>query len=236
MKETRESKNTKCRFFYLAQEHLLIITIPTRKHEKAHSHIYDDIAHSIRQMGLRKSWSMVHSTTLSSNHDGSSREGDSAGGPLPDRMADDAWPTLVVEAGASQSLPDLRNTIRWWFSASDHAVKIVLLVKIYTHLRQIVIEKWTEGSPVTNSSRATRSAMTISPINRQIITIDMLPIAAAAPSNDPIRANPESYTVTRGDLHLEFELLFLRQPNAGEGDIVITTAMFQDLGALLWYH
>lgn len=33
--------------------------------------------------------------------------------------------------------------------------------------------------------------------------------------------NPVSYNITSGDLRLEFHLLFLRQPNAGESDIII---------------
>lgn len=151
-------------------------------------------------------------------------------------MEDDAWPTLVIEAGVSQSLPDLRSTIRWWFAASEHAVKIVLLVKIYAHLRQIIIEKWTEGNDAQHPSARTRSAVAIFPINRQMITIDMSPGAAAAPSNDAIRADPQSYIVTGGDLRLDFELLFLRKPIAGESDVIITTLMLQKLGASIWYH
>ncbi|KAK0703538.1 hypothetical protein B0T26DRAFT_731810 [Lasiosphaeria miniovina] len=40
-----------------------------------------------------------------------------------------AWPTLVIEAGFSQSLGELHIAMRRWFSMSNHEVKIVLLAK-----------------------------------------------------------------------------------------------------------
>lgn len=40
------------------------------------------------------------------------------------------WPTLVIETGYSQSIIALRQQMRWWFTASQHRVKIVLLIKL----------------------------------------------------------------------------------------------------------
>ena len=44
----------------------------------------------------------------------------------------------------SQSLALLRDDVRWWFSASDHGVKIVLLIKFGQGQDQLVLEKWEE--------------------------------------------------------------------------------------------
>lgn len=204
-------------------------------HETTHGGLYGDIEYAIRQMGLRQHWRPTHASTLSSNRDGSSREGDSGGGPLPERTSADSWPTLVVEVGVSQTLRDLQTTIRWWFYASNHEVKIVLLVKIYRQQQQIVLEKWTEGVSSTprQGATTTRSAATIAPLRRQEITIDMLPAASAATPGDPIRADPASY-VASDALRLEFELLFLRRPNTGEHDVVLTEEMFRVLAAQIW--
>jgi len=61
-------------------------------------------------------------------------KGHSCGGPNLGREGKDAWPTLVIEAGSSESLGALRDDMRWWFSVSDHQVNIVLLVKFdYFH-------------------------------------------------------------------------------------------------------
>ncbi|KAK3190866.1 hypothetical protein K4F52_003183 [Lecanicillium sp. MT-2017a] len=163
-------------------------------------------------------------------------EGDSSGGPIPERMAGDAWPTLVIQSGVSQSLRDLQESIRWWFSASDHEVKIVLLIKIDRQQQKVTIENWTEGVdvPRPDATAVTRSATTLSPICRQEITIEISPAAAAAEPGAPIRDDAASYTVTGGDLRLEFELLFLRQSDA-ERDVIITADTLRDMGRILWY-
>lgn len=67
-----------------------------------------------------------------------SGEGDSTGGPEPERYNKGAWPILIIEAGDSESLGELYNDMRWWFSASDHQVKIVLLAK-FDHTRPVII-------------------------------------------------------------------------------------------------
>lgn len=237
LRRERRRRQRKWRFFYLAQDRLLTITIHTAKHVQSHSFLYSEISHAIRQLGLWDSWSPIHATTLSSNRrDGSSREGDSSGGPIPERMAGDAWPTLVIQSGVSQSLRDLQKSIRWWFSASDHDVKIVLLIKIDCQQQKVIIEKWTEGVnvPRPDATAVTRSATTLSPICRQEITIDISPAAAAAEPGASIRADAASYTVTGGDLRLEFELLFLRQSDA-ERDVIITADTLRDMGRILWY-
>lgn len=70
-------------------------------------------------------------------------EGDSAGGPRAER-GDAVWPTLVIEDGDPETLNDLRNDLEWWFDASNHQVKIVLLAKFDHNRNQIILEKWVE--------------------------------------------------------------------------------------------
>ncbi|KAK4148562.1 hypothetical protein C8A00DRAFT_19625 [Chaetomidium leptoderma] len=41
---------------------------------------------------------------------------------------------------------ELRNDMRWWFSASDHQVQIVLLAKFEHTSRAIILEKWEEAT------------------------------------------------------------------------------------------
>jgi hypothetical protein len=188
-------------------------------------------------MGLKRSWVPMHGTTFPTNaNNRSSKEGDASGGPTPDRQAEDAWPTLVIESGVTQSMLGLRAAIRWWFSASDHAVKIVLLIKVNRHLQKITIEKWTEGPPNPRpGATSTRAALAITPLLRQTIGIEMTPLARDAPPDDAIRADLNSYIVTRGDLRLEFELLFLRPPRQGEGDVVISVEDLREFARLMWY-
>ena len=146
---------------------------------------------------------------------GDGGEGDSSGGPIPDRQEHEKWPTLVIEAGDSESLPQLRADMKWWFSTSNHDVKIVILAKFNPGQRSILLEKWEEEERAPQQGAATtRWAAAIEPVLQQAITITYDNIG------DP--RNTASYTVNGGALVLEFRLLFLRDPGPGEGDIVVS--------------
>ncbi|CAH0044151.1 unnamed protein product [Clonostachys solani] len=224
----RESKHRKYRFkrFYPEQS-LLIITIPTEHHEYMHRELDFEIRWIIREMGLN--WLGGGGATYKQRHGGtSSGEGDSTGRPFEPEDRD--WPTLVIEAGYSQSLEALRREMKWWFSESNHQVKIVLLVKMHLpSRREITIEKWRERLSGRHSGTMTLRAIGgdsgLRPYLHQTINI------ARAPDANPTL--PESYRVTRGALRLEFADLFDRPPREGEGDIIISVEGLRRIAAII---
>ncbi|CAG9939192.1 unnamed protein product [Clonostachys rosea f. rosea IK726] len=224
----RESQGRKFRFkrFY-PQQSLLIITIPTEYHEYMHRRLDHLITRQIDDMGL--DWYQGGGATYKKRHGGiSSGEGDSTGRPVGPENRD--WPTLVIEAGYSQSLEALRREMQWWFSESNHQVKIVLLVKMYLpSRREIIIEKWRERLAGRHSGTMTLRAIGgdsgLRPYLDQTINI------ARAPDANPVL--PESYRVTRGALRLEFADLFDRQPREGEGDVIIQVQDLRRIAAIL---
>ncbi|KAK0731526.1 hypothetical protein B0H67DRAFT_76887 [Lasiosphaeris hirsuta] len=115
--------------------------------------------------------------------------------------------------------------MRWWISESDHQVQIVLLAKLDRPGRRVILEKWVETTPPPRPGPITRAARIASipqPDCVQEITIDWTDGTAAE--------IPASNIVTRGDLRLEFHLLFLRPPEAPrEHDILITIQRLQIL-------
>ncbi|PTB65720.1 hypothetical protein BBK36DRAFT_1094561, partial [Trichoderma citrinoviride] len=60
----------------------------------------------------------------------------------------------------------LQDDMRWWFSASDHQVKIVLLAKFDHRLQQILIERWEEEAATRPGATTTSQ-----PVLQQSITI-----------------------------------------------------------------
>ncbi|KAJ4199734.1 hypothetical protein NW767_008150 [Fusarium falciforme] len=208
---------------YYSELQLLIVTIPTEAHELLHSQLYVYIHSAAIQMGLGPEWvSLGTKTCRAHGHpNGDGGEGDSSGGPR-NRPVGSRWPTLVIEAGYSQSLANLRADMRWWFSASNHQVKIVLLVKYDSGAGHVVIEKWQEVSSTSRQgATTTRAAASLTPTRNQVITVDRGP-------------NSTSHTVLRGPLRLEFELLFLRAPGQGEGDVVVSANEIQDAIGPIW--
>lgn len=122
--------------------------------------------------------------------------------------------------------------MRWWFSASDHQVKIVLLAKLEETRGKIILEKWVEVSaPPRSGATTTRAAAQLQPSCSQVIDITRAPGISNTHRN---YLNPTSYIVTRGALRLEFSHLFLRQPGLGEGDVIISIPQLQTYAVRVW--
>lgn len=196
-----------------------MITIPTDIHEILHTRLYEEYLGQLPASGVpRQAWLSKAATYFHSNYPrgGGGGEGDSSGGPISQRVRSQDWPTLVIVAGVSQSLSQLRADMRWWFAASNHDVKIVLLTKFNRQQSKIVIEKWGEQATTRTGAVTTRRAATLEPILLQTIEITR-----------NTTTNPVSYNVTGGGLVLEFDFLFLRSPGPLEGDVVIGVQFLQ---------
>ncbi|KAH6850319.1 hypothetical protein B0I37DRAFT_111516 [Chaetomium sp. MPI-CAGE-AT-0009] len=206
---------------------ILVVTIPTPLHERLHLQLYQDFIGQLALMGLLPQWEPFGHATypVQHNHPGGDRgEGDSTGGPEEGRGEFGSWPTLVIDAGASESLGSLQNDMRWWFHASNHDVKIVILAKFDHPGRAIILEKWEEEPRgIRPGATTTRYAATLEPIRRQHITI-----------TQDTTTNPTSYNVTSGALTLGFRLLFLRDPRPGEGDFIFSVQSLQAYAAAVW--
>ncbi|KAK3358636.1 hypothetical protein B0T24DRAFT_540311 [Lasiosphaeria ovina] len=206
----RNGQKKRCRKFrfrrYNANSRILIITIPTDIHEVLHLGLYTPYLRSTTE----ESWKNIGSARFRADQGhpgGDGAEGDSTGGPWPERAGAGNWPTLVIESGYSETLPELYKDMQWWFRTSNHEVKIVILAKFDDQQHHILLEKWEEeiSSPQGAITRMKRQSITIT---RDETT------------------NPVSYNVTRGALVLGFRLLFLRDPGPQEGDFVLS---IQDL-------
>lgn len=218
-------RNIRLRRYY-ADARILIISIPTRVHELLHLGLYQRFTRKLSS--VTEDWLPMGTTTLRARgapggHGGGGGEGDSTGGPEATRGKSDSWPTLVIEAGYSESLVQLRRDMEWWFTESNHDVKIVVLVKLDRAHNMIVLEKWQEEQlPAQPGIPITRSAPLV-PVLRQNIEI-----------HRDITANPPAYNVTRGALVLGFRDLFLRNPRRGEGNFVFSVQELGEYARVAW--
>src|SRR5271170_6755380 len=172
---------------------ILILKVPTAKHERSHGNFGKKLIARVARMGLEDEFDYVGATTFKTSR--VSKEGDSAFKPLSKRPRDADWPTIVLESGWSESLTRLRRDAHIWLEKSRGDVKIVLLLSIGRTARTMIIEEW-ENRPVPANRPATRSNTTQIPTKIQAITID-------STSNPP--------TVDEAPLTLEFQKIFLRQ-------------------------
>ena len=215
----------------------MIITIPTAKHEGLHIGLDNGLYLDAVSIGLRREFFGIGSTTfMDKDANGniiSEGEGDSCRKPISMRTKELDYPTLVIEAGWSQTLKELREKARWWFDKSKGDVKIVLLVKSSPGSNHIRIEKWKLALAASRQgATTTRAATTITP---QCVHVVEIARAAGINNGHPNQFDPASYVVTGGPLQLEFIDIFLRQPiPPGERDFILNNTILQEYAADLW--
>ncbi|KAK4235226.1 hypothetical protein C8A03DRAFT_36929 [Achaetomium macrosporum] len=221
----RERCRRKFRFCrYYPDHQLLILVLPTYLHEALHLNFdYDAFHHQLFQLGLRRDWfstgwATYPDYTLEASGRQSYGEGDSTG-RSSSRLGPNGWPCLVIEGGHSQSLDQLHADLGWWFSASNHEVKIVVLLKFDRRQDLIIVEEVPDRPGAMTRSRAAQ----LRPVCRQSITI----------SRDGT-TDPVSYHVTGAPLVYDFRLLFLRDPGPGQGDITVGVKDLQMWASKVW--
>lgn len=196
---------------------LIVKLMPLARHEATHRSFGDLMKIQSYAMGFSPfEFLDVGGTTYHGHF--VKKEADTAFKPVPPRPNAADWPTIVLEAGVSQSLRQLKNGAKWWLSNSGGQVQIVLIFSVKKESRTIHIEKW-ETRPATG--RATRSNRPPAQVPTQIqqITID--------PNN-----------VTGAPLILHFHLIFLRAINQNavppEHDLTFTAQDLRNWADGLW--
>jgi hypothetical protein len=190
---------------------ILILKVPTAKHEATHRNFCGELVIGAAGMGLKRELIDLGATTFKTPR--VSKEGDSTFKPRSIRPRKADWPTIVLESGWSESLTKLRQDAHIWLKNSRGDIKIVLLFLIGRTARTMIIEKWENrpvpaNPPVPSNRPATRS----------------MTRAAATPPNQPPQAptqtptqiqviaiDSDSNTVNGAPLTLEFRKIFLRQ-------------------------
>ena len=125
------------------------------------------------------------------------------------RVAKD-WPTLVFEAGISESLRRLRMDAAWWLMNSKGDVNIVIVISLHRAQATIQIEKWELG-PVRIRTRSEQPV----PTKTQEIII----------STDHFDGAP---------LVLEFQKIFLRPAILPERDFTFSAQELSIWAADIW--
>lgn len=182
-------------------------------HETPHLLLIDDIREKTREMGLdrRELAPMGHTTYRGGN---TARQGDSVVKPAQARNKADDWPTLVIEAGVSESLAQLRIDAGWWLTNSKGDVRIVIIIAIHRQAEKFIIEKWQLISPDITRTHSQSNGEFRTPWSTTSITIS--------------RTTSSNSLVASDDLVIEFSELLLRPPVPPESDTVLTKNDLED--------
>ncbi|KAK5657199.1 hypothetical protein OQA88_3257 [Cercophora sp. LCS_1] len=186
-------------------------------HETAHLLLFRKIEHMIFQMGLADNYI----PTGSAEYKGTGtkkKQGDSGLLPRPPRWAANHYPTLVIEAGNSESLPRLHKDKDWWFNNSppnlpQGDVRVVLLIKVYPQTKRIIVEQW-------------HCSLRQSPSTTVIIKQH---------PRKPFSLHDSSHWVVEGaPMVIPFQEVFLRPKQGQDTDIILTNEFFADMAVKCW--
>ncbi|CUS15658.1 unnamed protein product, partial [Tuber aestivum] len=218
----RDTRYKGLRFLYLENPQTLIVKImPGGIHEQLIWEFGYGLRRKVDRMGLGRALRPMGSTTYQGVK--CAKEADAAFEPRLPGPYDRYWPTLVVECGVSESLKRLRVDSDWWLQNSEGAVKTVLVFSVSKATRHIHLEQWENG----NSSKSATANPPITPTKINEIDI-MGPMDTSGGVQRPI--------VTGAPLKLEFEKIFLRQPDrrCGEDNIIFTAQQLGLIASGIW--
>ena len=141
------------RLLYDAAEEVLIIKLmPGAHHELANLMFARMFDHRLVSLGIADTLLPFGSTRYQAPS-GRSKEADSAFKPST-RLPTD-WPSLIIEVGVSESLPQLRTDTHYWLTQSGGQTKIVIIIAIKKATRVMTIERW-EDRGSTQPTRQVR--------------------------------------------------------------------------------
>src|SRR5256714_969832 len=125
IERARENGKIDVRMTHYVDWDILILKVPTAKHEAVHGNFGKELSIMAAGMGLKREFFYLGATKFQVRR--ASKEGDSAFKPRSIRLHEADWPTIVIEAGWSESLRKLRLDAGFWLEDSGGEVKIVLL-------------------------------------------------------------------------------------------------------------
>ena len=216
IESTRSSIGGHTRMTHYTDSNLLIIKMPTLKHESAHLRLGTKLMLKVVNMGIPEDMLCPCGGTKYPGRV-SSKEGDSSYKPSS-REKETDWPSIIFEAGYSESIQHLRSSARWWLENSQGEVKIAVIISIHPADKRLHIEKWGLASP-DQGRPATRGTQVQTLIPTQMQEVTILPNNAISGSLP---------------LVLGFQDIFLRPAIPPESDVTFTAEDLLNWAEAFW--
>ncbi|OBT69734.1 hypothetical protein VE03_00895 [Pseudogymnoascus sp. 23342-1-I1] len=182
------------------------------RHELGHHYLDAEITYKLRRSGIPPSeYFLAGATICTGNH--TSKQPDSS---YKSKLRGvDGWPTVILDSGLSESLPQLRKDAEWWLASSGRDVHLALLISVRRDDRSIVLEAWEMSRPDPARTRASAQHVPV-PIRTQEITV----------TRDTVAGAP---------LVLGFAKILERDAVPPEGDVEFSARELRALGDYVWH-
>ncbi|CAI7627834.1 unnamed protein product [Penicillium glandicola] len=206
--DSMEKLRTRSWMTYKFISHIIVLKLPTRMHEAAHGAFRDIFAIWYRsQKGrlLHRGRADVEGFTRKKCPDYSWMSS------VHTPKGDIKWPTIILQAGWSDSSAKLKQDVSFWLRESKEQVKVALTIKV-TPKEKITIERWTLKQTVGGNF--------VEPIQTMCIT-----------RQRDTSSNP--YQIS-GSMHIQFEDCFLRAKGENETDSLVSHDDMAEIAGVVW--
>ncbi|KAJ6029452.1 hypothetical protein N7499_000600 [Penicillium canescens] len=119
------------------------------------------------------------------------------------------WPTILIEAGWSESIAKLKQDTLFWLRESEQQVKVALTIQV-TRRGSVTIQQWVLDETARSS---------VKPIQTMHITRNR---------------NPRSQPQISGSIHVQFEDCFLRAKRGNESDFDLSNEDLTEIAEAVW--
>ncbi|KAJ5263807.1 hypothetical protein N7478_011412 [Penicillium angulare] len=212
----------------------LIKIVPSSTHDTITERVVRTIDRMIYSMGISIGDGEWAGSTTYRPTSGKGKESDNCFVPVSRclcQIAQDGWPTFVIETGLSEGLDQLRQDARRWFAISEGMVRLVLVIGIKPN--RLDFEIW-QLAPTGALSPLTRlyidqlcaQVPNIPPTNHQS------PLTQQAYCAQEVIITP--HNIDGAPLYIPFVTIFDRMPVPGEGDILLTETDFDAIASRFW--
>jgi hypothetical protein len=200
--------NVGVRQFYNPTLHLLILRMTLREHSEIAGIFHDAVMDTLRPMGLDRTAILRYEGADIEVGGGSTKQPDKGWGPRRRPRGVEDRPSVVLEAGLSESETKLRNDARMWVDPTRGEANMAITIEVNRRKPKITIQMW-EWDSNSQRPRVTQSCV--------------------------IEKTGDNLTVSQHPLTIPFNLLLLRPPSIPrETDIRLQKHDLEDIVTGVW--
>jgi hypothetical protein len=224
LSESDEGVGSGARYGYDNEKERLVVTVfAKQEHESFVINLGEELKATLIRMGHNtRTLVAVGCADYESAH--GVKQPDASFKPAT-RTSSTSPPSIVFEAGYSETLPQLRRDAEWWLTNAPNEVNIVVLVAVRPRNKILIIEKWVlvERKKDGQTGTASRPAPKFT-----------LPTRTVEVKVEPEPKGSATFVSKGGPLVFEFDKLMDRAPVSPETDITLSDANLAELAADLW--
>lgn len=197
---------------YSSELRILIIEKPGTPHEEIAQAFQAHVLGKAREVGVLRKIRIMGSSTYDTSR--RKKGPDCCYGPFTGSAS--VSPTVVVEVDSSETVSKLKKDVTWWLNVHGTKVQRAISIEINRQSGSVYITAWERGA-----------SPTLQEPNPEPLAVERVKISPSRNGNQPY--------IDGNKTTIPLQQLLLREPVAGEGDILLGEPELLDVAERMWY-